>query len=365
MSRVNIVRISVAGAALAPALLFGQGTGPRPALTVGSATAEPGAVAYGSIAVPAGSDSALTIPVAVIHGSRPGPVVALVAGSHGTEYASVVALTRIIGRISPRGLAGTVIVAPLLNVASFERMTVHVNPVDGKGMNANYPGEANGTQSQRALALVATHIVRPADVVIDLHGGDIDEELRPYSYWIRTGDARQDSASLALAMAFGLDHVIVRDIDAGNPAMIRSLSGYALSLGKTSFVAEAGHAGTLEPRDVDALMNGTLDALGSLKMLARSRRNPVRPVWLMNDTRVRADSAVMFFPTVQRGARVTRGTRVGRATDYLGRPLGDVLAPATGMVTFIRGVPSAPRGATLVTVIPVIASPPRYRHPNP
>jgi predicted deacylase len=350
-------------AALLPALAVAQRMETPSVFTVGSATASPGAKAYGAIVVPAGVDSGLTIPVAVINGTRPGPVVALVAGSHGTEYASIVALTRIIERIPAAFLAGAVIVAPLLNVASFERMIVHVNPVDGKGMNAQYPGDPRGTQSQRALALVADQIVRPADVIIDLHGGDMDEELRPYSYWIRTGDAQQDSASRALAMAFGLNHIIVRDINLENPAMIRSLSGYALSQGKVSFVAEAGHAGMVEPRDVDALIEGTLDALGSLKMLRRPAKPRLKPVWLMSDARVRADSSVMFYPTVLRGARVTKGMRVGRTTDYLGRPLGDVLAPASGMVTFIRGVPSAPRGGTLVTVIPVLETLPGYVKP--
>lgn len=84
----------------------------------------------------------------------PGRVVAFVAGSHGTEYASIVALSRLIAQIDPKILAGTVIVVPLLNVASFEQMTVHVNPVDRKGMNAGYPGNANGTQTERALAMV-------------------------------------------------------------------------------------------------------------------------------------------------------------------------------------------------------------------
>ena len=69
------------------------------AFTVGSATAQRGTTATGVIAVPAGSDSALDIPVAVIHGARPGPVVAFVAGSHGTEYSSIIAMQRLIPRI--------------------------------------------------------------------------------------------------------------------------------------------------------------------------------------------------------------------------------------------------------------------------
>jgi len=98
------------------------------------------------------------------------------AGSHGTEYASTVALTRLIPRIDPKTLAGTVIIAPLLTIASFEQMTVHTNPIDKKGMNRLYPGDAAGTQTHRVLALVALQIVKPSDVIIDLHGGDLDED---------------------------------------------------------------------------------------------------------------------------------------------------------------------------------------------
>src|SRR5262245_8618238 len=181
----------------------------RPTMTVGTATAARGKTAYGEIAVPAGADAAPSLPVAVIHGAKPGKVVAFVAGSHGTEYASTVALTRLIAKIDPALLTGTVIIAPLLNVASFEQMTVHTNPVDKKGMNAGYPGSKDGTQTERALALVAAQIVEPADVIVDLHGGDLDEDLRPYSYLTRTGNKAQDDAAAALVKAFALDHVIV------------------------------------------------------------------------------------------------------------------------------------------------------------
>src|SRR5947209_20453502 len=109
-------------------------------------------------------DSAPSLPIAVVNGARAGPVVALVAGSHGTEYTSIVALDRLLGQLDPRTISGTVIVAPLLNVASFTQMTVHLNPIDGKGMNGQYPGDAAGTQTQRALAAVAEQVVTPADL---------------------------------------------------------------------------------------------------------------------------------------------------------------------------------------------------------
>ena len=158
-------------------------TGQEPAMKVGTAEAQRGTTAYGQLMVAGGSDAATDVAVAVVHGVKPGKVVGFIAGSHGTEYASVVALSQLVSKIDPKTLSGTAIIAPLLNVASFEQMTVHLNPIDRKGMNGGYPGNANGTQTERVVALVAEQIVKPSDVIVDLHGGDIDEDLRPYSYW--------------------------------------------------------------------------------------------------------------------------------------------------------------------------------------
>jgi len=333
--------------------------------TVGSASAAPGTTAYGAISIPAGSDSALQIAVAVIRGAKPGPIVAFVAGSHGTEYTSIIAMQKLISRIDATRLGGTVIVLPLLNVASFETMTPHINPVDRKGMNSSYPGDANGTQTQRALAEVTRQIVTPADVVVDLHGGDLDEDLRPYSYWFRGGRAAQDSAGLRLAMAFGLDHIIVTDVDPNAPNAGRSLSGQALVRGKTVLVAEAGRSGTVASPDLNALVEGSLNVLGELKMLARPVSRVQHPTWLAGaGARVAADSAGVFFPAVARDTRVTRGQIVGHTTDFVGRPTGDVRAPTDGLVTFIRGVPSMWPRATLVNIAPVLKDPGQWTAPK-
>jgi predicted deacylase len=332
-------------------------------MTVGTASAARGTTAYGELRVPQGSDAATTLPVAVVNGAKPGKVVAFVAGSHGTEYASIVALTRLIERIDPKALTGTVIVAPLLNVASFEQMTVHVNPVDRKGMNAGYPGNAAGTQTERALALVAEQIVKPSDVVIDLHGGDLDEDLRPYSYWTRTGNAAQDEAARTLVMAFGLDRIILRDVDMSNAASTRSLGGYSLSQGKTAIVAEAGRSGLVIDADVDALASGCLNALGSLKMIARAITPVAKPVFVTSGSRVQANTPGMFFATVKRDTVVTEGAVIGYTTDYVGRKTGDVKAPVAGLITFIRGVPSMWQSATLANVSPILASAPPYKKP--
>src|SRR5436305_12119502 len=138
--------------------------------TVGTAAARRGSTATGVINVPAGVDSALDIPVAVIHGTRPGPVVAFVAGSHGTEYSSIVAMQRLIPRIDATHLAGTVIIVPIINITSWTSTTPHLNPIDRKSMNGYYLGNANGTQTHRTHAVMTSHVVTPAYALVDLHG---------------------------------------------------------------------------------------------------------------------------------------------------------------------------------------------------
>ena len=72
---------------------------PHPTFTVGTATASRGQTAYGVIKVPPGADAAADISVAVVHGAHPGPVLAIVAGSHGTEYTSIIAVEKLIGAV--------------------------------------------------------------------------------------------------------------------------------------------------------------------------------------------------------------------------------------------------------------------------
>src|SRR5262245_27667963 len=236
----------------------------RAAFTVGTATASRGQLARGVLKVPAGIDPGYDIAVAVVHGARPGPVLAIVSGAHGTEYASIIAVQRLVGAVRPADLSGTLILVPLVNVASFERMVPHVNPVDNKSMNRFYPGTLNGSQTERASYVITKEVVEKCDHLIDLHGGDLDESLRPYSYWTVTGNQAQDARSRELVLAFGLDHIIISADRPKDPNASRFLENTASTRGKPSFTAEAGHAGTVDTDDVDALINGSINVMRAL-----------------------------------------------------------------------------------------------------
>src|ERR1035437_9152964 len=94
---------------LSTMLLLAIGIASAADVTVGSATARSGQRAAGYLAVPAGVDAAARIPVIVVNGARPGPKLALVAGAHGTEYASIIALEKLAQEVDPATLSGSLI----------------------------------------------------------------------------------------------------------------------------------------------------------------------------------------------------------------------------------------------------------------
>jgi len=322
----------------------------RAKITVGTATATRGEKAMGTIDVPEGSDAGTRIPVVIVHGSKPGPVLALVSGAHGTEYTSIIALEKLIDRLDPTQISGTVIIVPLVNIASFEQKVPHVNPIDGKSMNRMYPGKMDGTQTDRASFLITKQVVEQCDHLIDLHGGDLDESLRPYSYWTKTGNEQQDRISREMVLAFGLDHIIISTERPRDPAASRYLENTATTRGKPSITVEAGHAGTVESDDLSVLVNGCIGVMRYLKMLPGAASPIEHPVWIEKIASVTSDQTGIFYPLVQRGSYVEQGMKIGYVTDYFGRTVFEARAPAPGVVMYICSVPSMTKGATIANI---------------
>ena len=317
---------------------------------LGTAKAARGQTATGTIEVPAGGDAALSIPVAVVNGAKPGPVLALLAGAHGTEYASVIALEKLITTLDAKQLTGTVMIVPLLNVPSFQKVVPHLNPVDGKNMNRMYPGKADGTQTDRASFAITKQVVERADHVIDFHGGDIDEDLRPYAYWTPTGRQLQDSMSKAMVLAFGLDHIIISKGRPTDPNDSRYFENTATTRSKPSITVEAGRAGTVEADDLAVLINGTTSVMRHLKMLPGAPTPADNPVWIDHLADVASEASGIFYPLVKRSAYVEAGMKIGYITDYVGKTISEARAKEAGIVLYVRAVPTANQGDALASI---------------
>jgi predicted deacylase len=53
---------------------------------------------------------------------------------------------------------------------------------------------------------------------------------------------------------------------------------------------------------------------------------------------------------VDRAANVAKGAKIGVVTDYLNRPLKEIVAPEAGTIMFIRAVPSLKKGDTIASI---------------
>jgi predicted deacylase len=323
-------------------------------VTIGTAAAVTGHKATGYIEVPAGVDAATNLPVIVINGAKEGPKLALFAGAHGTEYASSIALAQLATRVDPAELSGTLIIMPLLNVESYLQKVVHVNPVDHKGVGG-YPGKVDGTQSERIAYAVYHQVIEKCDHLIDYHGGDLDENLHPYSYWTNTGKPELDKMSREMVFAFGLKTIIIKQ------ARGRGLDSTALGEGKASITVEAGRAGTTEAADLAVLIDGTLNVMRYLKML----QGPVvqtlqHPLWISKLTIVKSEYDGIFYPSIVPEAYVQKGMTVGYITDYFGNKIADVTSPLTGVITLVCSVPTMKKGDNVVYIGEIGDDP----HPN-
>jgi predicted deacylase len=217
-------------------------------------------------------------------------------------------------------------------------------------MNRFYPGDPNGTQTDRASFVVTKEVVERCDHLIDLHGGDLDENLRPYSYWTVTGNQKQDELSRAMVLAFGLDHIIVSSDRPKDPKASRYLENTATTRGKPSFTAEAGRSGPVNEADVTVLVNGVLNVMGHLKMTGRPVTPVKNPVWIDPVVSITAEQNGVFLPRVDRDARVAKGATIGVVTDYHNHKLQDIVAAEAGIVLFIRALPSLKKGDTIVSI---------------
>jgi uncharacterized protein len=320
-------------------------TAAQQAFTVGSITAPPGAVASGTIQVaPRSGDEGTSIPVSVINGSRPGPVLALVAGVHGMEYPPVLALQNLLKSIDPATLSGTVIMVHVANMPSFLGRTIYYSPIDKHNLNRVFPGKADGTISERIADVITREVIERATHVVDLHCGDGNESLRPYSYWITTGAAEVASAGRELALAFGMDHIIVDGERPSDPDASIYLSNTAITRGKPALTIESGGMGQSDAESIAQIERGVSGVLKHLGMRSDGPAPITAPLFLERSEVLRSNFTGLFYARVEKGQTVAEGTVIGHVTDFHGKILEEIRSPLAGEVLYVVGTPPMNKG---------------------
>src|SRR5918993_617 len=281
-----------------------------------------GTIAAGTIPVAAAAgDAGTTIPITVIHGTAAGPVLALIAGTHGMEYVPIVALQRLRDRIDPQTLKGTVVMVHVANMPSFLGRTIYYSPVDGKNLNRVYPGKSDGTISDRIADTITREVIARATHVVDLHCGDGNESLRPYTYWITTGDPKVADAGRDMALAFGLDHIVVDKERPTDPAASVYTSNTAITRGKPALTTETGGMAVVDEPSIAMVQRGVAGLMKHLGMRPDGPAPVSAPVFFQRNEVLRAGATGIFYAAVERGRDVTKGTRLGHITDFHGKTI--------------------------------------------
>jgi predicted deacylase len=338
-------------AILASVLTLGAALWAGEDFVIGAAAVKPGTAASGYLAVPAGKDGAATvIPYTVIHGVKPGPVLALIAGIHAYEYPPILASYRLKSMVDPGSLRGTLILVHIANMPSFKKRTLYFVPEDWKNLNRVFPGDREGTMSQRIAAVLNDEVIGRASAVIDMHCGDGCEALIPYTYWMISGHEDLDARTRELALAFGLPHIIIDDTRGHDLRTSKYCGNTALLRGKLAITTEAGYLGRTDEESVDLNVRGALSVMRHLGLL-EGRPEPVaEPVWIDRYEVVNSKWSGVWTPRVSMGAFVRGGEIVGTVRDYLGEWKEDVRAPFTGILLYIVGTPPCNEGEPLFEV---------------
>lgn len=266
-------------------------------------------------------DVPLELPFTVVQGVRPGPKLLVTAGIHGAEYASIAAAVRA-AQTEPQTLAGTLTVLPIVNQPAYRTRSIYINPVDGKNLNRVFPGDAGGSFAEQLAFWLTESAIKRADAYIDLHGGDLNESLTPFTIFIE-GDER----SRQLAEVFGLELLV-----SSGPGGTTTAAGY--KNGAPSILAEAGGNGLWSEADVAALSGGIRRVMQHLGMLeGQPEPKPTRELtqfaWL------RSEHEGLWYPKVDAGEAVQAGQDLGCVRDPFSNPLQPVTAPLAGTVLFV------------------------------
>jgi len=320
----------------------------------------------------------LDVPVLDIKGSGDGPLLTLLAGVHGCEYASMAGLRIWARGLADRELRGRVLAVPVLNLPAFWARTPFVVPNDGKNLNRCFPGNPSGSLADRIAADTFTQIIKGSDALIDMHAGDMVEALQPFALY-DAGPA--EARARDMATAYGLGYVI-RQEPGPDRAVGGTSSAAAAEIGIPAIIAEAGGCGLVERPAVEAHVRGLNRVLALLGMADGSAsegsasdgsesegsapersasdssasgssasgssaskgsggREEAPTIYLRRFLWLRCRDEGWWEPSAQAGESVAAGQVIGTVSSIDGtQTLETVVAPADGVLMFVTSSPA-------------------------
>lgn len=314
----------------------------NPDLQLEAVVAKPGERVYGTHDLILDGQSTY-VPIFLINGAHDGPTLAVTGGIHGAEYASIEAALRLGQSLDPATLHGRAIVVPVVSMPAYKARSIYIVPLDGKNLNRQFPGDAEGTASEQLAHWLTFNVIKQADYYIDLHGGDMNEALVPFTIFQKIGDEATNAKSLELAQVFGIPYLV------GSEVKGSTVSAAAL-LGVPGILPESGGQGIWEPHHIRTLTEGLERVMRHLKM-TEGPEPEERPSKVMNQfVWLRSDHDGAYYPSVKVGDTVTEGQSVGRVAGFDGATRQPITAPVSGTVLFLVSSLAINKGDPLLAI---------------
>jgi predicted deacylase len=317
---------------------------------IGDLKVAPGESKSGYLPIPEKNGVSSFIPVTVINGAKEGKVLALVAGVHGYEYPPILALYGIKKKIDPQSLSGTFLLVHIANIPAFQRRIIYYNPFDWKNLNRVFPGDPAGTVSQRIAYVLTEKVIKKCDFLIDLHCGDGNEALIPYTYWMASGDEKTNEISKKMVLAFGIKYIIIDKTRTQDITDSKYMGNTAILHSKPAITTESGYLGKTDEESVVRNIKGIFNVMKLFQMVEGEPEFVTDPVWIDQYKVVYSEWDGLFYPQIKMGYYVTQGQKVGYITDYLGNVKEELLAPFSGIILYIIETPPTSKGEPLFEV---------------
>jgi predicted deacylase len=281
----------------------------------------------------------LAVPLVEVTGSADGPLLTVISGVHGCEYAAMSGVRRWLAALRAREIRGRLRAVPVLNVTAFAARVPFVVPEDGKNLNRCFPGDPAGTLAERLAHDAFTQLILGSDAYVDAHCGDLVEALQPFALY-EAGPA-QDRAH-DLATAYGLPYVIRQEAGPGQ-AVSGTSSGAAAAAGIPAITAEAGECGLIREGPVAQHVAGLHAVLEHLGMAdpRPGAPGPAAQTQLSRFLWVHCRQAGWWEPTLGAGDKVADGQLLGTVSTLDGGTmLEEIVAPADGVIIFLTSSPA-------------------------
>jgi len=274
------------------------------------------------------------LPLLYVTGQAAGPTLVVTAAVHGDEYEGVEAIPQIFQQLEPAHLRGKLIMVSVCNMPAYETAT-RSSPIDGLNLARVFPGDVNGTITQRIAYWLTEKLIKHADFYIDLHSGGATYNIPTLIGYIHD-ESEIGRRSLAGAQAFGAPVLW------GHPlptASGRTVSA-ATDFGVPWLYTEAPGGGYARPDDVACFVQGAINVMRWLGMLDGALEPRPLTHQLFGDGNldqvIDAHVAGYFRAEVDLLDPVVAGQRLGVIRDLFGQVLQEVRADQAGVVIMLR-----------------------------